>query len=123
MRAIRARYEPYEQARQRIEQLEGLGHEVDKVEFIVMGGTFMSLAEDYRDWFIRSLHDALSGHQSSNVDEAVRYVLAGNACMEQQRASLFPFLVFFLVDFPRWPRASALASRSRRGRIIVWRPI
>ena len=49
------------------------GHSVDKVEFIVMGGTFMSLPEDYRDYFIRNLHDALSGHSSNNVPEAVRY--------------------------------------------------
>jgi histone acetyltransferase (RNA polymerase elongator complex component) len=49
--------------------LKQLGHSVDKVEFIVMGGTFMALADDYRDFFIRNLHDALSGHTSSNVDE------------------------------------------------------
>lgn len=54
-------------------QLKQLGHSVDKVEFIVMGGTFMALAEEYRDYFIRNLHDALSGHTSNNVAEAVRY--------------------------------------------------
>lgn len=54
-------------------KLKQLGHSVDKVEFIVMGGTFMSLSEDYRDYFIRNLHDALSGHTSNNVAEAVRY--------------------------------------------------
>ncbi|KAJ2682465.1 Elongator subunit, partial [Coemansia sp. RSA 1285] len=59
MRAIRARYDPYEQARGRVEQLKALGHSVDKVEFIVMGGTFMSLGEEYRNWFIMNLHDAL----------------------------------------------------------------
>ncbi|NWU69318.1 ELP3 protein, partial [Pterocles burchelli] len=73
MRAIRARYDPYLQTRHRVEQLKQLGHSVDKVEFIVMGGTFMSLPEDYRDYFIRNLHDALSGHTSNNVAEAVRY--------------------------------------------------
>jgi len=73
MRAIRARYNPYLQTRQRVEQLQQLGHSVDKVEFIVMGGTFMALPEDYRDSFIRNLHDALSGHTSVNVEEAVRY--------------------------------------------------
>lgn len=30
-----------------------------------MGGTFMSLDEEYKDWFIRNLHDALSGHSSN----------------------------------------------------------
>jgi hypothetical protein len=44
-----------------------------------MGGTFMSMAEDYRDYFIRSLHDALSGHSSSSVDEAVRYARGDDA--------------------------------------------
>uniref|UniRef100_A0A8C8I197 Elongator complex protein 3 n=1 Tax=Oncorhynchus tshawytscha TaxID=74940 RepID=A0A8C8I197_ONCTS len=73
MRAIRARYDPYLQTRHRVEQLKQLGHSVDKVEFIVMGGTFMALAEEYRDYFIRNLHDALSGHTSNNVAEAVRY--------------------------------------------------
>ena len=53
-------------------QLQQLGHSVDKVEFIVMGGTFMCLPEDYRDFFIRSLHDALSGHTSGSVREAVK---------------------------------------------------
>uniref|UniRef100_A0AAZ3R7B4 Elp3/MiaA/NifB-like radical SAM core domain-containing protein n=1 Tax=Oncorhynchus tshawytscha TaxID=74940 RepID=A0AAZ3R7B4_ONCTS len=70
MRAVGARSDPYRQTRHRVEQLKQLGHSVDKVEFIVMGGTFMALAEEYRDYFIRNLHDALSGHTSNNVAEA-----------------------------------------------------
>jgi len=73
MRAIRARYDPFLQTKHRVEQLKQLGHSVDKVEFIVMGGTFMALPEEYRDYFIRNLHDALSGHCSNNVEEAVKY--------------------------------------------------
>ncbi|KAJ1659393.1 Elongator subunit [Dispira simplex] len=72
MRAIRARYHPLEQSRGRIEQLKSLGHNCDKVEYVLMGGTFMSMPEDYRNWFIANLHDALSGHISNDVDEAVR---------------------------------------------------
>ncbi|KAI9204073.1 uncharacterized protein BJ171DRAFT_507572 [Polychytrium aggregatum] len=73
MRAIRARYDPFEQAKGRMDQLKQLGHSVDKVEYIIMGGTFMSLSEEYRNWFIANLHDALSGHTSRDVDEAVKY--------------------------------------------------
>ncbi|KAG0701747.1 histone acetyltransferase ELP3 [Suillus ampliporus] len=72
MRAIRARYDPYEQTRGRVEQLKALGHSVDKVEFIIMGGTFMSMPEDYRAKFIAQLHNALSGFTGTDVDEAVR---------------------------------------------------
>ncbi|CAO1637575.1 unnamed protein product [Parajaminaea phylloscopi] len=73
MRAIRARYDPYEQSRGRVAQLRELGHSVDKVEYIIMGGTFMSLSEDYRNKFIAQLHNALSGYTGLDVDEAVRY--------------------------------------------------
>lgn len=73
MRAIRARYSPYLQTRGRVDQLRGLGHAVDKVEFIVMGGTFLSLDPEYRDGFICGLHDALSGHTSASVAEAIAF--------------------------------------------------
>ncbi len=53
--------------------MKKIGHDVDKIEFIMMGGTFMSLDEEYRNYFIRNLHDALSGHISSTVKEAVQF--------------------------------------------------
>lgn len=74
MRAIRARYDAYAQARARVEQLRRLGHSADKVEFVLMGGTFMSLPADYRDAFVRALHDALSGRGGSgSAAEAVAH--------------------------------------------------
>jgi len=73
MRAIRARYDPYSQTKGRVAQLRAIGHDVDKVEFIVMGGTFLSLDKDYKDYFIRNLHDALSGYHSNSVAESIRY--------------------------------------------------
>lgn len=72
MRAIRCRYDPYIQTRTRVDQLKRLGHSVDKVEFVVMGGTFLSLDQQYQDEFIMKLHDALSGHHSHSVEEAVK---------------------------------------------------
>lgn len=73
MRAIRARYDPYEQARGRVEQLRQLGHSIDKVEYIVMGGTFMSLPVPYREEFIGQLHNALTGYTGKDLDEAILY--------------------------------------------------
>ncbi|XP_063278987.1 elongator complex protein 3 [Prinia subflava] len=101
MRAIRARYDPYLQTRHRVEQLKQLGHSVDKVEFIVMGGTFMALPEDYRDYFIRNLHDALSGHTSNNVAEAVRY-------SERSRTKCVGITIETRPDFCLRPHLSAM---------------
>lgn len=58
-----------------------------QVEFIVMGGTFMSMPEEYRNKFIAQLHNALSGFTGFDVDEAVRYV----PCVSDPRTP-FPFI-------------------------------
>src|SRR3569833_3491935 len=70
MRAILARYDPFEQARGRVDQLKALGHSVDKVEYIIMGGTFMSLPEPYREDFISQLHNARGGGRAAGGGEA-----------------------------------------------------
>ena len=103
MRAIRARYNPYIQTKDRIEHLKKLGHDCDKVEFIVMGGTFMSLAADYRDYFIRNLHDALSGHSSKDHKEAVIY-------SEQSKAKCIGITIETRPDYCLKPHLSDLLS-------------
>lgn len=84
MRAIRARYDAYAQTRARLDQLRRLGHSTDKVELILMGGTFMAMPAAYRERFVCALHDALSGHlNSATVEEAVAYSerSAGSKCV------------------------------------------
>ncbi|MBA1342440.1 MAG: hypothetical protein C5S52_02450 [ANME-2 cluster archaeon] len=56
MRAIQCGYDPYKQVAVRLRQLYSIGHPVDKVELIVMGGTFTARPPDYQQWFVgRSL--------------------------------------------------------------------
>ncbi len=52
LRAKRTGYDPYKQVSDRLKQLESIGHPVDKVELIVMGGTFNAQPADYQEWFI-----------------------------------------------------------------------
>ena len=103
MRAIRARYNPYIQTRDRVEQLKKLGHDCDKVEFIIMGGTFMSLPTEYRDYFIKNLHDALSGHSSKDHTEAVVY-------SEQSKAKCIGITIETRPDFCLKPHISDMLS-------------
>jgi len=39
----------------------------------IMGGTFMSMPEDYRHKFVAGLHNALNGHTGEDIDEVCRY--------------------------------------------------
>ncbi|MCU0632032.1 MAG: tRNA uridine(34) 5-carboxymethylaminomethyl modification radical SAM/GNAT enzyme Elp3 [Methanolinea sp.] len=64
--ALRARehgYDPYSQVRARLEQFELLGHHVDKVELIVMGGTMTARLPDYQEWFVTSCIRAMNEYR------------------------------------------------------------
>lgn len=53
--ALRARmfkFDPYIQTFNRLYQLRNIGHSIDKVELIIMGGTFASRTLDYQEWFV-----------------------------------------------------------------------
>jgi len=70
MRGIQSGFDPYEQVKNRIAQLEAIGHRVDKVEIIVMGGTFPAMPSDYQEYFIQGCLDALSRKKSQSLREA-----------------------------------------------------
>jgi len=52
MRGIRNKYDPYLQVFNRLEQYVVLGHNIDKIELIIMGGTFPSFPEEYQEEFV-----------------------------------------------------------------------
>lgn len=67
MRAIRARYDPIEQTKVRLNQLRELGHDSGKYEVVLMGGTFMSLPQKYREEFVSGIFAGIIGHISDNL--------------------------------------------------------
>jgi elongator complex protein 3 len=73
MRGIQNRYDPFMQVESRMKQLEAIGHTVDKVELIVMGGTFPSTPIDYQENFIKRSLDAISGCETQSLEEAKRF--------------------------------------------------
>ena len=70
LRAIRCGFDPAAQVRLRIETLVGMGHPVDKIELIIMGGTFLAYPVDYQYWFVKSCYDALNETESSDLEAA-----------------------------------------------------
>lgn len=61
--ALRARmfdFDPYLQTYNRLLQLESIGHPLDKVELIIMGGTFPSHTLCYQEWFVTRCIEAMN---------------------------------------------------------------
>lgn len=53
-------FDPFLQVSVRLQALHQMGHSVDKVELIVLGGTWSNYPEDYQLWFVRELFRALN---------------------------------------------------------------
>ncbi|MDO8752609.1 MAG: radical SAM protein, partial [Anaerolineales bacterium] len=61
MRALEHQFDPYEQVHARIRALENLGHPTDKIELLILGGTWSSYKRDYQEWFVKRCFDAMNG--------------------------------------------------------------
>jgi elongator complex protein 3 len=70
MRGLQNKFDPYLQVNSRTEQLSAIGHKVDKIELIIMGGTFPATPLDYQTWFIQRCLDAITGKDSASLEEA-----------------------------------------------------
>jgi len=70
LRAMQHEYDPYRQTQVRIEALEAIGHTTDKVELLILGGTWSAYPEGYRRWFLRRCFDAMNEAPSATLYEA-----------------------------------------------------
>ncbi|RMF48446.1 MAG: radical SAM protein, partial [Anaerolineae bacterium] len=72
MRGLQHDFDPYEQVRARLEALHAVGHPTNKIELLILGGTWSAYRRDYREWFIRRCFDALNGVEAETLEEAQR---------------------------------------------------
>ena len=73
MRAAPLKYDPSAQVQARLEQLEQMNHPTNKVELILIGGTFLdpgSCTLEYQYSFIKSCYDSLNSRVSSTLEKA-----------------------------------------------------
>ncbi len=70
LRAKLFNYEPRRQVEERLRILSDMGHPSDKVELIVMGGTFLAYPEEYQYQFIKDCYDGLNGRESPSLETA-----------------------------------------------------
>lgn len=82
LRAMRFGFEAGEQVRARLKHLEAMGHPTDKVELIIMGGTFLAYPPDYQEGFIKECYQALNGNGVSSLEAALdRNETASRRCV------------------------------------------
>jgi elongator complex protein 3 len=59
-RGLQNAFDPYAQVHNRIRALKAVGHTTDKIELLILGGSFSAYPEDYQEWFIKRCFDAMN---------------------------------------------------------------
>ncbi len=72
MRALQHDFDPYAQVRSRLDALEAVGHPTDKIELLILGGTWSSYKREYQEEFILGMFAALNGVRSETLEDAQR---------------------------------------------------
>ncbi len=70
MRAAMHEFDPYRQVQARLTQLELIGHKTEKIDLIIMGGTFTARSPFYQEWFVKRCYDALNDKTATSLSEA-----------------------------------------------------
>ena len=74
-------FDPYLQVAIRLTMLENMGHVTDKVELIVLGGTWTDYSQQYQTWFIkevfRALNDSYDVRQKTYAEKMAYYQSIG----------------------------------------------
>lgn len=91
-RAERNYFDPYLQVVSRLRALTHMGHSTDKIELIVLGGTWSDYPQDYQIWFITELFRALNDGETAEQNAKQRRTLYKNAGLHNREEELAHFV-------------------------------
>ncbi len=83
MRAIICNFDPVKQIKNRLTALEKMGHPTDKIELIIIGGTFSSLPFKYQKSFIKKCFETCNNKKfktlkkAQKINEKAKYRIVG----------------------------------------------
>lgn len=70
-RGVENHFDPYLQVSSRLKALHEVGHPTDKIELLILGGSWSAYPADYREWFIRRCFEALNEENPLDDQESV----------------------------------------------------
>jgi elongator complex protein 3 len=59
-RGLENAFDPFAQVHNRIKSLKAVGHPTDKIELLILGGSFSAYPKEYQEWFVRRCFDAMN---------------------------------------------------------------
>ena len=69
-RAVQNEFDPFRQVSSRLEAYDAIGHPTDKIELLILGGSWTAYPLEYQEWFIQRCFDAMNGFNSQTIEQA-----------------------------------------------------
>ena len=69
-RAWQNHFDPFLQVSSRLESYKATGHPTDKIELLILGGSWSAYPAEYRTWFVKRCFDAMNGVDSATIEAA-----------------------------------------------------
>jgi elongator complex protein 3 len=69
-RGLEHNFDPFGQVSSRLQALKAVGHPTDKVELLILGGSWCAYRRDYHEWYIKRCFDALNEVESDSLEQA-----------------------------------------------------
>jgi elongator complex protein 3 len=70
MRGLQNAFDPYLQVSTRVASLEVIGHPVDKIELLILGGTWSAYRRDYQEQFVQRCFEAMNDEPAADLSAA-----------------------------------------------------
>lgn len=68
-RAVKNEFDPFNQTYNRIKALQNIGHNTDKIELIILGGTCSFYPEKYIIWFVKRCFDGMNSFGDTKFEK------------------------------------------------------
>lgn len=78
MRGAQNEFHPERQVLARLSQLKSIGHPLDKIHLVIMGGTFLATPKAYQEYFIQGCLNGITQIPSITLKEAQKYAETGH---------------------------------------------
>jgi len=87
-RALKNEFNPFNQTYNRIKALQNIGHNTDKIELIILGGTCSFYPEQYIVWFVKRCFDGMNSFGDNKYDKDIGLEnISWNDLYEAQRVN------------------------------------
>ncbi len=73
MRGLQNAFDPFLQVSSRMHSYEIIGHQVDKIELLILGGTWSAYRRDYQEQFVRRCFEAMNTEPAADLSAAQQY--------------------------------------------------